>query len=144
AAALFGYEQGELAGMPLTGLLPERLRPVVPPAFARYRAEGTGPWAEARRPIPTTGRTKDGREIEVELTFSPLRRAELPADWMLTVVRDVSERNQRQREFESILNAVSHGVHGIGRDGMLRFSNDVGAAMFGYTQDELRSRPLHE
>ena len=47
------------------------------------------------------------------------------------------------RQRESILESVGDGIWGLDMDGRLIFCNNIGAAMFGYTIDEMLGNDMH-
>ena len=94
AERLFGYQREELEGAPLEALLPgglrgadrQRHRPLAP-----GRA-GSSHWAGG----DVMGLHKDGMELPLEVSFSPL---ELPERGLaMGIIRDVSQRRQAELE----------------------------------------------
>nr|WP_225937706.1 ATP-binding protein [Myxococcus sp. RHSTA-1-4] len=95
AEAIFGYRAEEALGQPLSLLLPERFRA---PHEAQVWGFSQGPDVARhmgeRRAV--FGRRKDGEEFPAEAAIS---RLEVQGHALMTVVlRDVSERERRQRE----------------------------------------------
>jgi protein-histidine pros-kinase len=89
---MFGYTRAELLGQHLDLLIPERLRARHDGHLARFfrspvsRSMGSG--------LELFGRCKDGSELPVEVSLSPLRTAQ-----ELTVsasLRDISERKRAE------------------------------------------------
>ena len=89
AEELFGYPAAEALGQPLWLIVAESLRAQHAAGLERYRKLRTGPLVGRTKPAEVTGRTKDGREIPVELTLSPIE--EHPSH-LLAIVRDMSDR----------------------------------------------------
>lgn len=104
AEQVFGYLTGELPGKPFEILMAERFRADqarlrealfrTPP----LRATGGGPELAALR--------KDGVEFPVELSLSLLTVGKSP--YAMTVVRDVSERQNLRRLKDEFLTMMSH------------------------------------
>ncbi len=105
---VLGWSQGELVGQPIETLVPDRLR-------GAHQARRTGFLAEPTvRPMgigrALFARHKDGREVPVEISLSPL---ETESGVLVSAsVRDISERLQMQGEAtrlrEEIIATVSH------------------------------------
>lgn len=105
AEALFGYPAEEALGQPLALIVAESLRAQHTAGLARYRKLRTGPLVGRTKPAEVVARAKDGREIPVELTLSPI---EGDPSHLLAIVRDVTDREaarvskeleQQRREF---------------------------------------------
>lgn len=94
AEELFGYGPGELAGMQLSVLIPERLREVHRQHRLDYQKDprvrpmGLG--------LDLVGRCRDGSEIPIEISLSPLEKGE--EVFFTAVVRDVQERQRLEQE----------------------------------------------
>lgn len=91
---LFGYDEEELVGSPVEILVPDGARALHAGHRSRYTQEphprpmGVG--------LHLRGRRKDGVEVPVEISLSPLPRDGRP--WVIASVRDITER-QRLRDF---------------------------------------------
>jgi PAS domain S-box-containing protein len=112
AEQLFGYRREELFGQPVELLVPERLRD-------RHVADRAGYFAEPHvRPMGANadlvGRCKDGREVPVEISLSPLR---FGADtFAVSTIRDVSERRRagdRLRKLEARYRTLVEGIPAV-------------------------------
>ena len=90
AERLFGYEAGELCGLSVDLLLPDRYRHAHVGHRSNYfqqprkRAMGSG--------LDLAGRRKDGSEFPIEISLSPLRTEE--AAFVMSAIRDISERKR--------------------------------------------------
>jgi len=94
AERIFGYASNELVGQGLDILIPERVRA----QHAHHVAGFTG--APSLRPMgigrELVGRRKDGVEVPVEISLSPVRTAK---GLLVTAgIRDVTERRRLERE----------------------------------------------
>ena len=89
-ARVFGYDQAELIGQPLTILMPELLRDLHKNGFGRYLATGHRHinWEGTE----LTALRKNGQEFPVEVSFGELTRGGHKA--FTGFIRDISERKQ--------------------------------------------------
>jgi len=89
AEELFGYSAAEALGQPISLIVAEHLRAQHAAGLARYRKLRTGPLVGRTKPAEVTARTKDGREVPIELTLSLI---EGDPSHLLAIVRDVTDR----------------------------------------------------
>jgi PAS domain S-box-containing protein len=99
AERLFGFSQEELLGQPLDILLPERLRKA-------HHCHQAGYFLEPRtRPmgagLELYALHKDGREIPVEISLSPLKTSE--GLLVSSAIRDITQRKQLETELRQRL-----------------------------------------
>ena len=88
AERLFGYARDELLGRPVEMLIPERLRGEHPAHRTNFF---TSPRARSiRSALDLYGVRKDGSEVPVEISLSPLETEE--GTLVLAAIRDISER----------------------------------------------------
>jgi PAS domain S-box-containing protein len=94
AEVMFGYERGELLGQPVEILLPESLKATHPVHRDRYSAQlRTRPMGAG---LDLAARRKDGSEVPVEISLSPLETAE--GRLITSVIRDITDRKKAQEE----------------------------------------------
>lgn len=94
ATALFGYTPAEALNMPLEVLVPASHKAAHLAGFARYRQTGHGRLIEAGVPVTVPAARKDGTEIAIELSLSPLEGVDVPGTFVLALIRDVTERQR--------------------------------------------------
>jgi PAS domain S-box-containing protein len=98
AARWFGYEHGELVGLPVESLIPESQRDAHREHRRRYTAQphtrpmGTG--------LELRGRRRDGTEFPVEISLSPLSTAD--GAQVTVIVRDITERSIATRRIRDL------------------------------------------
>jgi len=110
---MFGYAREEMLGQSIDLLVPERFRATHDADRERYQSDPkTRPMGAGRS---LSGRTKDGREIPVEISLSPLKTD--VEDLVMSIVRDISERRRAEelikaslREKEAMLKEIHHRV----------------------------------
>jgi len=96
AERLFGYDNGELRGLSVDLLLPERYRHAHVGHRSSYfqqprkRAMGSG--------LDLAGLRKDGSEFPIEISLSPLRTEE--SAFVMSAIRDISERKRFEKALQ--------------------------------------------
>jgi PAS domain S-box-containing protein len=92
---LFGHKRDELIGQPLEMLIPERFRPTHSGYVRRYFE------SPMRRPMGSGlqlfGRRRDGSELPIEVSLSPVRSAEGTPS-VCAAIRDISARKRIERD----------------------------------------------
>jgi PAS domain S-box-containing protein len=109
---LFGYRRDELLGQPIELLVPERFR-------ERHVADRAGYFAAPHvrpmgRGLGLSGRRKDGHEVPVEISLSPL--ATEAGLLVVGTVRDVSERRRAEaqlRKMEARYRTLVEGIPAV-------------------------------
>lgn len=87
---LFGYSQAELVGSRLEALIPNRFRGTHGDHIRRYFASPTvRPMGSG---LSLFGRRKDGSEMQIEVSLSPVQMGTGPA--VAAAIRDISERKK--------------------------------------------------
>jgi PAS domain S-box-containing protein len=147
ASDLFGYQQGEIVGRPLTVLMPERYRKAHEHGLRRFRDSG-----ESRlfgKPVELEGLRHDGTEFPIELSLAAWKTRS--GSYFSGIIRDISERKrveasmeQFRRRYELILSEAGEGIYGLDRNGCTTFVNPVAATLLGYTMEELLGQPMHQ
>jgi PAS domain S-box-containing protein len=94
---IFGYDPAEIAGKPMTMLMPEVMRKSHETGFHRYLA--TGKRHLNWQGVEVTAQRKDGREFPVEVSFGELVSN---GHKMFTgFIRDISERKQAEDQLRA-------------------------------------------
>jgi PAS domain S-box-containing protein len=109
AERLFGYAREEVVGQPLDLLVPESARAAHSGHVARFLSA-----PEARsmgRHIELAGRRKDGTEVPVEVSLSPLRTT--AGVVVSAAIRDISERRRIEAERRLAAERLSSALESI-------------------------------
>ena len=102
AESMFAYSAQEAVGLSLEVLIPPGLLPGHRAGLERYRASGHGPLIETHRPAELPALRKDGQELTVELTLSPLEVPSQSKSYVVASIRDVTQRAQAQAEVRAL------------------------------------------
>ncbi|MGB9624211.1 MAG: PAS domain S-box protein [Phycisphaerae bacterium] len=148
AETLFGWTAQEAVGQPLHNLLaPERLREAHARAFPAFQATGSG--AAVGKTLELPALRKDGHEILVELSLSPLR---LEGQWYaLGILRDATERKQTEQALQrallqtkQILASISSLLIGVDEHDLVIQWNAVAESIFSIRAADVLGRPFRE
>jgi len=137
---LFGYAPDEMVGESLTTIMPERFHQTHREAVTDYLETGERSldWGWIELP----GQRRDGSEIPLGVSFGERTDGD---DYLFSaVIRDMSDRNERQERLDRLASAVEASMDGVGildADGVFRFVNDAHADVYGYdSPDQLEGR----
>lgn len=97
ATLLFGYSRGEFSRLTVEALLPGRFREQHVAHRDRYV---TGPWLQPMGAgLELFARSKDGREIPVEISLSPVE--ENGTTFVTTAIRDITDRKRTEQDLKA-------------------------------------------
>ncbi|HEX8753457.1 MAG TPA: PAS domain S-box protein [Solirubrobacterales bacterium] len=136
AARLFGYSREEAIGRPLADLIPLGRLGEFEKGIAEVR-EG-----RSIRGWETERQRKDGSLVEVEMTVSPLRDASGRPAGATAVIRDVGERRESERRFQSLLEAAPDPMVIVDEAGRIVLVNGRVEEALGYSRSELIGRSV--
>jgi PAS domain S-box-containing protein len=97
AEVMFGYTAAEATGHHITLIIPPELRHEEDEILAKLRR------GERIAHYETIRRTKDGRDLNISLTVSPIRDASGRVIGASKVARDITERKSLERDRERLL-----------------------------------------
>ncbi len=149
---LFGYQQGELLGLAIEHLIPERFRRAHQDHRGQYadqprsRAMGAGLTLLAMR--------KDGQEFPVDISLSPLKTGN--RQLTLATIHDISRRRQAEERLaeqtarllasetrlRAVLNTAIDGIVVLDERGFIDSFNPAAERMFGYREAEIKGAPI--
>jgi PAS domain S-box-containing protein len=100
AARMFGYSVSEAMQLRVEALVPEPLKDAHRVGITRYAKTGHGPYIDSDAPLDLPAVTKNGKEISVEMSLSPISPVDdvhgSEARFVLAVIRDVTERKRAE------------------------------------------------
>jgi len=97
AERIFGYTAEEVLGQPVTMLIPPDRSDEEPPIIDRLRR------GERTENLETVRRRKDGQEVAVSLTISPIKDETGKMIGISKIARDLSERQRAKEELEHMV-----------------------------------------
>jgi PAS domain S-box-containing protein len=100
AAKMFGYSASEAPKMRVEELVPGPLKDAHRAGITRYAKTGHGRYIDSDAPLDLPAVRKNGQEIRVELSLSPVRpvhdEGDGEAQFVLAIIRDVTERKRAE------------------------------------------------
>ena len=143
AEAMFGWNEEETIGKPLTMVVPASLRDRFEEAWRQMVSEQSPP--TAGRTAQVLGLNKDGNEFWAEISYgswSGRGRA-----FYTAIVRDITERQLADEEIRRLAVAVEtvrNAVIIAGMNGRISFVNRAAKHMLGYSPGELLGMSVHD
>jgi PAS domain S-box-containing protein len=104
AERLFGYAAGEAVGRSILLIIPQDREDEETYILERIRA------GETVEPFETVRRRKDGREVHVEVTISPLKDRDGHIIGASKIARDITDRKEVERRIRLLMREVNHRV----------------------------------
>jgi PAS domain S-box-containing protein len=97
AEDLFGYEFGEIMGKHIAVLVPAHASPILEDLL------GAAAESRYREALDTRWRHRDGREVDVSVSISPLKERDGTLRGFSSIVRDNAERKSAENELRRLL-----------------------------------------
>jgi len=139
---LFGYSREQLLGHPIEMLLPQQLRGRHAHVRDRFmqqaRSGGEHPVVSGRELV---GLTRDGREMPLEITLSPIVTAQ--GLNVVSSMRDISRRKRDEEQIRKLSRAVEQSPSTIVITDLaanIEFVNPAFTRITGYTREEVVGR----
>lgn len=139
AQQMYGYTAEEMIGQKVNRLRPERDREQVAEVLSRLAA------GEEIKHYEAVHQTKDGREIDVLLTVSPLREAGGQIVGTSCIASDITESKQNRRvmhELAAIVESSTDPIIGQTLQGQIINWNRAAANLYGYQAEEVLDKPF--
>jgi PAS domain S-box-containing protein len=136
------YTPADLVGRPIDMLLPAHVRKNHPANMAQFFKAGVSREMGANRSLTAVAR--DGREVPVEISLSPMRLGE--EQYVIAAIRDITERRKAEaelRESQQLLSGVvqnSDTVIFVKRQGRYILVNRAWEKMTGITAAQARDK----
>jgi len=111
AEEVFGYPAQEAVGATLDIIIPERLRERHWAGWRRAMATGETRYRPGHL-LGVPARRKDGATVSIEFTIALLKDEKGQVTWVVAVLRDVSERWERERELRQRIAQLEAALQG--------------------------------
>ena len=107
AEMIFGFSAAEAIGQSLNLIIPERLREVHWQGYHRVMATGETRYGKDLLAVPALH--KDGHQLSCEFSIVMLKDAQGKVLGIASIMRDVTERWQREKDLKQQLAALKKG-----------------------------------
>ncbi len=145
AQQLFGYDEAEVVGKPITILIPHERHDEERMILERVRR------GEPIEHFETERVHKDGHFIDISLVISPIKDEVGRVVGASKIARDITERRKseerlrRALEFdETVMLSMGEGLFTVDSEGRVTFMNPAAQKILGWTIDEMLGRRMHD
>ena len=105
AERVFGFPVTEALGVSMNLIIPERLRVRHWAGWEATMRTGVTRYGEGQL-LAVPARHKDGRQVSIELSIQLLKDPDGQSEWVVAVIRDVTERFIREKTLRAQLKAL--------------------------------------
>src|SRR5215212_7795739 len=148
AAKMFGYSASEALELRVEALVPEALKADHRAGIARYAETGHGPYIDSDTLLDLPAARKNGEEIRVEMSLSPIGLVDdtnRGRRLVLAIVRDITERKraeellrQNEERFRLLVEGVKdYAIFMLDPEGKVASWNEGAYRIKGYRQQEI-------
>ena len=110
AERVFGFGPAEAVGASMELIIPERLRAKHWAGWKETMRTGLTHYSEGQvLAVPAT--TKDGRRISIEFSIQLVKGADNRIEWVVAIIRDVTERYGREKAMRAEVTALKTKGH---------------------------------
>jgi PAS domain S-box-containing protein/diguanylate cyclase (GGDEF)-like protein len=138
AERMFGYRRAEVAGRPLSLLMPERFRAPHDAGLRRVVEGGVAASRLLGSTVEVVGSRKDGTEFPIELSLSTWETAD--GRFFGGIIRDIADR-KRAEEHERALDNAPDPIVKVDAERVIRLANARAEELFG---SAIVGRPVAE
>ncbi len=146
AERMLGYRASEILGHQSTELVPERHRKKDGSGY-RQLLSSRECSSDGDSTVDTEALTKDGREIDVEISVAAWHAGE--EQYLTAVIRDVSLRNEvehhlreSEERFRKVSESAKEAIVSVNDQAAITFWNNGAEKIFGYPAEEALGKPF--
>ena len=146
ATNIFGYSTSEALELRVETLVPEYLKEQHRAGLSRYAQTGRGPYIDSHSPLELPALRKDGEEIHIELSLSPIGLVNETVGegrFVLAIIRDITERKRveealrdREERFQALVQNALDIVMVTDVEGTIRYVSPAVERVLGYRPEE--------
>ena len=117
AQRVFGFRVTEALGLSMDLIIPERFRARHWDGWEAAMRTGTTRYDEGQL-LAVPALHKDGRQISIEFSIQLIKDADGQIEWVVAIIRDVTERFIREKDLQAQLKAIdakTTGQHSMPR-----------------------------
>jgi PAS domain S-box-containing protein len=107
---VFGFHASEALGTSMNLIIPERLRARHWAGWEQAMRTGVTRYGEGQL-LAVPALHKDGRRISIEFSIQFVKDTEGHTEWVVAVIRDVTERYLREKALRAQIAAARRDVH---------------------------------
>jgi len=134
ATRIFGYQPEEIVGQSILKLIPERLHGEEQVIIQKLKA------GEQIAHYETIRRTKDGKEITISVTISPLKNENGEVIGASKIAREITDQKQLDEvrfRLAAIVESSEDAILSKDLNGIILSWNNAAARILGYSADEI-------
>lgn len=143
AERMYGYTKEEMIGKPLSILAPPDRPDEVLAILARIRK------GERVEHFESVRVAKDGRQLKVSITVSPIKDEQGNITGASAIARDITTMDQTRRELQqsqstahALFQSAAQGIFIVDGSGRIVMANPATEKMFGYSSNRLIGQPI--
>jgi PAS domain S-box-containing protein/diguanylate cyclase (GGDEF)-like protein len=140
AEHIYGYKAEEVIGKNITMLVPEDRPNEIEYILSKIRS------GESVEHYETFRKRKDGKQINVHVTISPVKNSKGEIIGASAVARDITELKKAQqslveseKRFRALIENSSDGIALLGKDGKIKYMSSSAEKIMGYTMAEMNT-----
>ncbi|HEV8592482.1 MAG TPA: PAS domain S-box protein, partial [Pyrinomonadaceae bacterium] len=136
AEKIFGFTAAEAIGKDISILFPRELLDEENEIVEKIKR------GESVKHYETFRRRKDGSDVPVFLTVSPIRNSAGDVIAVSKIAHDISERRRAEGRFRQVIEGAPNGMVMINQSGKITLVNTQVEVLFGYSRDELLGQAI--